>query len=434
VKIRPIHTAAGHALVVTLVVCLCIGIALAAYLNLIKSQTSFAARGQTWNACMALCEAGIEEAMSHLNNPLNTNLVLASDGWTRDGTNFIKTRTIGDDKFTAVIATNALVPPVITCTGYVVAPVTVATSGGFIAAVGPQPGVRYIARVVRATTKREPQFSKALVAKSGIDFNGNNIMVDSYNSNVGPYNPLFAGDKGDVAINNDVVNAGNIGNANIKGKLSVGPKATVKIGPNGVVGSVGWHALGKKGIEAGWLRKDMNVALPDIQAPWSGGAFPPPPDKGNGWDYHLKDGNFETTDFTLAASERMKVVGECSLWVRGNLTLSGYIQIVGSSVLKIYVNKKVTLNANWDKAVDPTDLYIFGLPSCTSVDVSTGARFPAVLYTPQASLKMTGGANFFGAMVVNDITMNGSSQFHYDEALGATKNFRGFVITGWQEL
>ena len=434
-KIRSRHNAAGHALVVTLVMCLCIGIALAAYLNLIQSQTSFAVRGQTWNSCMALCEAGIEEAMAHINNPVNTNFVLTWDGWTRDGTNFTKNRTIGADKFTVVISTNALVPPVITCTGYVVAPVTVNGNSGFLAAAGPDPTVRYIARAVRVTTKRDPQFNKALVAKTGIDFNGNNIVVDSYNSSVGPYVALLARDKGDVAINNDVVNAGNIGNANIKGKLSVGPKATVKIGPNGVVGSVGWHALLKKGIEPGWLRKDMNVALPDVQAPWSGGAFMPPEDKGNGWDYHLNSGNYEVAgDFNLAAGQRMKVVGECSLWVKGDLALAGYIQIVGGGLLRIYVSDSMTLTATWDKAVDPTDLYLFGLPTSKTVNITTGARFPAVLYAPQATVKLTGGANFFGAMVANDITMGGNSQFHFDEALANTKNFRGYVINGWQEL
>ena len=435
-KIRPSKSTTGHALVVTLVIAVCIGISLAAYLSLIRSQTSFAARGQTWNTCMAICEAGVDEALAHLNNPANTNLVLASDGWSWNGTGFTKQRNIDDDYFVAVIVTNVAPGPVITCTGFVVAPVNVTSSGGFLAAAAPQPKppVQYIARVIRATTRREPQFPKALVAKMSLDFNGNNILVDSYNSKIGPYNPLIPGDKGDVALNNDINNAGNIGNANIKGHLSVGPNATVKIGPNGSVGSVGWHLLGKKGIEPGWLRKDMNVLFPDVEQPWKGGAFPPPSDLGNGWDYVLQDGNFEVNNFTLASGQRMYVKGQATLWVKGNLNISGYVRMLPDAFLRIYVSKGVVLSATWEKAIDPVDLIVYGLPSCKNIEVTTGARFPGVIYAPQAEVKLSGGANFFGSMVANTVVMSGNSAFHYDEALANMNSFRGFIVTGWQEL
>jgi hypothetical protein len=289
---------------------------------------------------------------------------------------------------------------------------------------------------VRATTRRDPQFSKALTVKEALDFKGNNVLVDSYNSKVGPYNVLLAGDKGDVGINNDIANAGNLGNADIKGHLSVGPHATVQIGPNGTVGSVAWHLAGKSGIESGWLRKDMNVQLPDIQAPWSGGAFTAlPSDKGNSWDYVLQDGIYEIGgDFTLGAAERMFVKGEASLWVKGNLTFSGFVKMQPDAYLRIYVSKNMTLNATWDKAVDPLDLLLFGLPTCKVIDITTGARFPAVLYAPQADVTMSGQANFFGSMVANRVSMSGNSAFHYDEALMTLKAYRGFVITSWQEL
>ena len=69
----------GHVLMATLVVAAVIGIALAAFLNLLTSQNSYTVRSQVWNACMPVVEAGLEEAMAHLNDTTDTNL--NDNGW-----------------------------------------------------------------------------------------------------------------------------------------------------------------------------------------------------------------------------------------------------------------------------------------------------------------------------------------------------------------
>ena len=75
------------------------------------------------------------------------------------------------------------------------------------AAFTPDLTIRYITRAVRVNLMRDPLYVKALAVKEGIELNGNNITTDSYDSSVGPYNALTAGDKGDVATNSDVENA-----------------------------------------------------------------------------------------------------------------------------------------------------------------------------------------------------------------------------------
>ena len=127
---------------------------------------------------------------------------------------------------------------------------------------------------MRVVAQKSPTVMKAMLAKLDIDMGGNSCMVDSYNSSKGAYGGSNIGDKGDVATDSDMKGAVSVGNAKIKGKLSVGPNATIDLGPNAVVGSLAWHAGGGKGIQAGWLKKDMNAYIPDVQSPWSGAPCP----------------------------------------------------------------------------------------------------------------------------------------------------------------
>src|SRR5437867_8435418 len=57
----------GSILVVTLLTCFIIGLVLGSYLRLIQAQSLSVARAQIWNAGVAIAEAGVEEALAHLN-------------------------------------------------------------------------------------------------------------------------------------------------------------------------------------------------------------------------------------------------------------------------------------------------------------------------------------------------------------------------------
>src|ERR1044072_5294856 len=130
------RTLSGHVLVMTLVIAGVLGVAIAAYLNVIHTQNNMTVRSQVWNACLPLVEAGIEEALAHINSPGTTNW--ESNGWSRQGTtNFVKSRPIGSGTFTCTMSTNADPNPIITCTGSLPAPVTVGRGkNAFVAAAG----------------------------------------------------------------------------------------------------------------------------------------------------------------------------------------------------------------------------------------------------------------------------------------------------------
>src|SRR5439155_14719865 len=107
----------GSTLVVTLVIAGVIGLTLLAYLSWSSTQNKLTARSQYWNAALVSAEAGIEEALTHLNYTPATH---QTNGWTLSGTNYSRQRDFGDGYYVVQISTNE--PPVITVQGYVRAP------------------------------------------------------------------------------------------------------------------------------------------------------------------------------------------------------------------------------------------------------------------------------------------------------------------------
>jgi hypothetical protein len=423
----------GHILVATLVVAGVLGIALAAYLNVLHTQNNLTVRSQVWNACMPIVEAGIEEALAHVNSTTTTtNWEL--NGWVRDKTanSFSKTNTIGAGFFTCTISTNAGPNPVITCTGKLPAPITVGTGRNPLVAVaggGNPPATVYISRTVQVKTTKPPALIKGLMAKMTIDFSGNNVGTDSYNSALGPYGGVNISDKGDVAVNGDIIN---IGNANVNGHVGAGPKAKVQVGPNGFVGSIAWTAT-HKGKEPGWVRNDMNVELPDVQPPWPAGTAGAPGTSGS-YKYLLDAQNYELDSLTIGSGDSVVVTnGVATLWVKGNVDIQGAIKVSQPGTLRLYVGGSVSLSGTWDKSALPADLMIYGLPTCTSVNVTTGSKLEAVIYAPQASLTLNGTANLFGSATAKSVKLTGNSMFHYDEALGSLAPSI-FTITSWKEM
>src|ERR1041384_8407418 len=83
----------GNALMVTLAIAACVGILLVAALSLVNSQNQAVSRSQAWNSCMPVIEAGIEEAMAHLNNRNETTYNV--NGWTPNGVNYSRSRPLG---------------------------------------------------------------------------------------------------------------------------------------------------------------------------------------------------------------------------------------------------------------------------------------------------------------------------------------------------
>ena len=75
------HSLRGSTYITVLWITLLAGIVLASYLSMVGTQNSLSMRSQSWNRCIAVAEAGAEEALTHLNINGASNNNSYRNGW-----------------------------------------------------------------------------------------------------------------------------------------------------------------------------------------------------------------------------------------------------------------------------------------------------------------------------------------------------------------
>ena len=424
-KIRPSRKESGSVLAACLCTVAIMGITLAAYLDLVSAQNLSIARSQAWNSAIPIIECGLEEALAHLYQN-GTNLT--ADGWTANASGVSKFRYAGDGWAYVTISNTS--PPVIYSRGFAPIPLR---SGA------------YVDRTVRVKTQASSLFNRGLVSKSQITLNGQGL-VDSFDSTDPLYstNGLYTATKrkagGSVASNAGVVNIVLTGNSTLYGSLATGPGGSIGIGPNGKVGDLTWMADGtKSGIQPGAFKDDMNVAFPDVTAPFASGS---PMGGSAGYQYVASSsGNYQIPSLTGSLWVKSNVTAV--ILVDGSISINGQdkIQIDPGGTLQIYMKGASAAIAGKgivNSSQNATNFFYWGLPSNTSLKVSGNGAFKGVIYAPQADFTMNGGGNntedIVGASVSNTATINGKFNFHYDENLARLNLSRGYTVTAWDEL
>jgi hypothetical protein len=252
-KIRS-HAQQGNALVITLVITAIIGTTLASYLRLAEYQNRSVVHSQYWNGGIPIAEAGIEEALAHLNKIGNGNR--AQNGWIATNNTFYMARSLDAGRYQVFIGPE--LQPTVRAIGYVIEPLT----------------GKEIPRTVRVTTTKEGSLMRGIIARDSITMNGGGVRIDSFDST----DPNFSTDgRYDSSKTKDNGFAGSVrGNINTGNGGIWGYAAT---GPNGIVaGNVGDHAwmASETGIQPGHVTKDLNVSFPEVGMPFTNGA--PAPD------------------------------------------------------------------------------------------------------------------------------------------------------------
>ena len=430
-KIKFRNSTRANILLVCLLSTSVIGTVLTSYLRMVSTQNTMMMRSLGWNTTMPIVEAGLEEALAHLDkHPISADW--ATDGWNLQNGFFKKTGNLDVGYYEVEISNS--VPPIITSTGYY----PVGSSND------------HLSRSVQLTTQRDGLFTKSIATKGLIDVNGHSIEIDSFDSadtnfsTGGLYDSNKAKDGGDVATNLDLVNSVVVGNAEIYGKISTGPGGSIDVGANGSVGSSGWHAAGHHGIENGWSSDDMNVYFPDAEIPYNS-AITPSNAVVNGvyYQYFLSTGNYLLSSLNLDSDDKLLVTGNAVLYVTGNVTIEddAFVQIEVNASLELYIggaNADIGGNGIVNLDGNAENFLLFGLPSNTTLNITFSANFTGTLYAPQAAFTLgNGSANvyeFVGAIVSSTITINGNYNFHYDENLASIDQYRGYVITSWNEI
>jgi len=279
-----------------------------------------------------------------------------------------------------------------------------------------------------------PVFDFGIAAKGTINLNGNNFSADSFDSS--PYSTNNTAGKYDVTKRDDnaevgslvaIINSVSVGNLQIFGNLFVGSNGTVSLETIGSVGSFGWHNSASVGIEPGHLQTDLVLDFPGVVVPFASGGYQTSDNGtatvgGVSYTSTFTGGYYKISSISLSGTKKMLVSGIVSIWLPGDLSMSGNGQIViapGAS-LKIYSGSSISVAGNGIlNQGDAISCLLYGLPSCTSITLGGNFGFTGCIYAPSADLTISSSSayDFVGASITSTVMINGNFSFHYDQNL-----------------
>jgi len=460
---HPSRAQRGSLLIVAMILCAIIGISLASYIKLSRTSMAISNRAFYNNGAMNLAETGLEESMYAINQMVADD-TYSWPGWTNDGTLATSNAWRRWSGYTFNQNTTGIVrvyvknylgdmPPTIAARSTV-------TLGG--ATTGS------IEKWIEVTLAKTSKFANGLVAKQTITFNGNNATVDSWNSDP-DHNPATAAvdyDSSSMRANGSVgsisVAVGSIGvnNADIFGYASTGG-AAVTVGSQGKVGPFG---TGNGVIAAGHTSTNFSATFDPVSAPTAtylsiGAISSTTTLPVSNSDAHVTIDGVDTYYYTspkvdLTNNALNITAGKRVILQLTNTTTSisvgggtGAINVNVGAKLEIYTPGDISVAGNGvmnggtsdATANQPINFQIWGTKTTgtQNISVSGNGVFSGVIYAPQGSVTMNGGGNsgnVSGSIVANDITLNGSCKFHYDESLGNFGAGNPFRVTKWKEL
>ena len=409
----------GNTLVLTLVMTVTIGAVLASYLGLIGSRYKVTMRSQNWNAAVPVLEAGIEEALTHLQHDVNNP---TANGWTLGTISgqqvYSKQRNFADGSYFLVNIYNATGAASNNANIY---------STGFVPA--PLSSSSYISRTAKVTGTNQPLINIAFGAVSTIQMNGNGLASDSFDSSNPALSTNSQFDPNKTTTNGNVASVYgpvNLGNHDIAGNMYLGPTATT---------------TASSGQVSGQIVSDFNVSFPDVVLPTTtwlpattttvGGTsvF----DFNASGDYYITGSN----DIRVEPGVTARVRVDTTTFSPANIHI---LSTNGTSGTLIVYQVSGIANMSGNTTVDsgrPRNFWYYGLPGVTSITYGGNSSFVGVMYAPEADLTLNGGGNnngLIGASITRTITMNGHYNFHFDQDLLSSGPSRGYVVTSWKEL
>ena len=464
----------GSVLLVALVIASILAVTLASYLVMTQSQNVSVVRSQTWNTAMVLTEAGVEDGLAMINKYNSDFGVLTawtnsvtSDGYSYIGNNVYYVRRYVDTNnwgvnYYDVYITNTNNQPSVSAQGYAAWKYSYASAApqAYFAAVNvTAPNAVPTSRKVVVNTKVDALFNVAMAAIEQITLSGFNVNSDSFDSGNPSYsnwqgtfgtyptndiNKTKAG--GDIVTDYMIVNALNVGNAKVKGKVKTGPNGSIAIGSNGSVGERDWVEGGNTGIQDGHSANDMNVYFPPVVLPTSTWISVPAADRiinGVHYDYAITTSG----DWYMAGLAKSLYIGpniSVRIRVDGTVSLTGSqdeIRVSTGTTVKFYMNSaKCVIKGNGvvNDNNQAINFQYYGTPNNTELTYGGNGMFVGVIYAPNAVFTLGGGGSdnmdFIGSSVSKSVKMNGNYNFHYDENLNKIGPGRGYIPINWKEM
>ena len=438
----------GSVLIVAMGLTAVIGISLASYLSLSRSNMTISNRALYSNAAMNLAENGLEEGMYSINKMVSDDTYDWS-GWTISG-NDAKRKLSGyafDQNATGeanVIVYNYLGSS---------APKIVARSIIRLANENGQPVEKWVEVQLRKTSR----LSIGLLAKESIIFRGNNASVDSWNSEKNDdgtprgtpvdYTAAVKHDKGPVASISVAVDAVLVQNADIWGYVKTGG-ATPTVGSNGIIGPFGTTS---GTADPTRISTDFTMEMKVQDTIATGTSIPAI----TGSDLPKTLGTTGATTILRIpsiissgnSSNVLNIAGNVTIVLTGpansdalSLTGQASINIPAGASLTIYTEGNINLTGN-GVANGNNQPKAFSIISTNTspittptIDIKGNGALKAIVDAPNAAVKIVGNGDVMGSIVGKTIELTGNAAFHYDESLADLGTGNPFRVSKWKEL
>lgn len=441
----PLRRRSGSTLLVAMFAAALIGVICAGLLVATQDNLRYARRFFYNQTAGNLAESGIEVGLRALNAARNGS-ANAWNGWTTNSGN----RTL-------TLAGSELGPGITGQT--VIAVISPNSTQPQIAArsIVTLPDGATVEEWAQVDTSARNLFSFGLLTRTAINASGTSF-IDSWNSDPdsNPGTPAVPYPTGGGGSSNAYVGCASTSQPSIRlgngggiyGRAAVGASsaAGVTMGWGARIGPRNWGGTGQM------INIAPNAVVPNLVASFQTFTAPADATLGTGISLTLDQSTTLGADGTTRSVSlpSISLSGSSRLTVRGNVTLTlqsagTALAVSGSSRLILAPGATLTLytpgsielvgdaRVNCDNHPASHRLQIYGTGS-GSYRLYNSAAIYAIVYSPNSTMLLDGGANWHGAAVLDQITLTGSSAFHQDEALASTGPSDSLRVTAYREL
>jgi len=225
-------------------------------------------------------------------------------------------------------------------------------------------------------------------------------LTDSFDSNVGPYDPAMAGDRAGICSDGPIT-VGGAAEVHGSARAGMGYNVTVEGGAL-ITGGTGsrLRPLGLPLVDASAAAaSNDNDEAPLIP---QGNSFISPIDADGNFlldgkkTYTLPPGTYYFNDFTLAGQSVLNITGKTVIYITGNLHRAGGTEVINST--QVASNLQIQMTGG-------------------TAEITSNNDFYGVIYAPNTDITLDGSADLYGGVVGKTLSMTGNGQAHYDESL-----------------
>jgi len=239
-----------------------------------------------------------------------------------------------------------------------------------------------------------------------------NVLIDSYDSSLGTYASQAINTYSGVAYASST--GGASGNSTVQLDSGVKVFGDVSAGP-GFTAGLGGTAY----VSGSTASKTQKIPLAPIPVPViaSSGAYA----VANSATKTINPGTYHFTSVTQGKFSKLKVIGPATIVMDGYTTgASATLEVdCSGGPVTIYdtgvwsVDKNYVVGPAPGTAVDAA----FLISSAGTVQFDQGSKIQVGFYAPNALIQVDQGAEVWGALVADQITVDQGTKFHFDENL-----------------